>query len=328
MKAMLTAVQAGRVYLLAHQQADGQWQGFNLPVGRSDAWMTAYVGLALVAAQAALPSSTALGAGRRAASWLQSTRPYRYGWGFNGSSGADADSTAQGLWLLRAYGAVSPADAAWLYNHWQPGGGFATYLADDAWGQAHPCVTPVAFLALPLPYQAQLRSGVLAYSSRTRQPDGTWPAYWWRTCHYSTYWHLWLLNQLGIRLDRQLHPVSLEETHAVHTAFDLAHVVGILALKVGLSDLTQRLIKELLRLQRADGSWAGGDDLRVTDHRCEQPWLTPRGQLYCDRTRIFTTATVIRILSHIMEPCSSLTPPSSTGAAALNASSCPGWSPA
>jgi len=305
-----TAINAGIDYLLQAQCTDGHWEEFDLPIGRSDAWMTAYVGLALATTQQTAElsalSQVVKASCQQATRWLQQTRPYTHGWGFNSQSGADADSTAQGLWLLRTYGTVLPADEDWLYRHWQPDGGFATYLTDDAWGIAHPCITPLVFLALPTHYQTQLQSAVLAYVQQTRQPDGTWPAYWWRSCHYSTYWNLMLLNYLGEPLDTQAHPVGFIEPLRVHSLFDLAHVTGIMVLKLGLSEVTLRLIEEILRQQLPNGSWPGGLNLRVTHHQCEQPWQAPLGELYEDDNHLLTTATVIRILSQVMERCSIL----------------------
>src|SRR5262249_15294255 len=155
-----------------------------LPVGASDAWVTAYVGWTL----ARMPGGDERGGARRAANWLLDTRSYAAGWGYNGRTGADADSTAWALLLFRALGLQSEArDQDWLVGCWRPEGGFATYNRRDAWGVAHPDVSPVAFLALLPDRAAALRPSFLAYTLRNRLPNGTWPAYWWRTGHYSTY---------------------------------------------------------------------------------------------------------------------------------------------
>src|SRR5450432_1013136 len=54
---------------------------------------------------------------------------------------------------------------------------------------------------------------------KARSSDGTWPSYWWRACHYSTYWNLRALRALGWQ--GRYHPVVDEsETHGVHTVFD------------------------------------------------------------------------------------------------------------
>lgn len=301
-----SAIAAGIAYVLQQQQPDGHWEDFALPVGSSDAWVTAYVGFGLAATSAWLCQGSQLHqeiaiACQRAAQWLQQNRLSPAGWGFNSTTEPDADSTANALLLLRDRLSLNLQDVRWLHDRWQSTGGFATYASSDAWGIAHPCVTPLAFLALPLGDQAELRSEVLAYLQRGYQPNGTWPAYWWRTCHYSTYWNLLLLQHLGQTLPSTPHPVGLEDTLAIYGAFDLAYVVGITALKLGDCGVLWRLAEELVRLQNLDGSWSGSYSLRVTQHDCEYPWIKPVGQLFCDHHGLLTTATAIRMLSHVME---------------------------
>jgi squalene cyclase len=184
-------------FLQQQQAPDGHWEDFALPVGKSDAWVTAYAGLALADWDHLGGDPKADDASRRAAAWLTRDRPYPTGWGFNGTTGPDADSTAHAVLLLGRFGQRLPAEVAWLFDLWRPEGGFATFPRDDAWGRAHPCVTPVAFMALDPPRQRELQSAYRAYVTSLRTDRGTWPSYWWQTTHYSTFVNLLALRHLG-----------------------------------------------------------------------------------------------------------------------------------
>ena len=295
---MMVHVAASRAarFLVAHQSPEGWWRDYdNLPVGASDGWVTAYVGRALADAAAAGIESAAAASARRAAAWLRDVRAYPAGWGYNAQTGPDADSTAHAIALLRACDIpVGTADVAWLRGRFRDNGGCATYDRKDAWGVAHVDVTPVAFLALPDTARAEIAPGVRRFIEVCRNADGTWPAYWWRTCHYSTYWNLRALA--AIDGQPPLETPGCDEGEA-GSAFDLAFAVGASALAGG--PFSARL-RRLLRQQSDDGSWPGAANLRVTDPRCLRPWETPAGLLYVDTQRLLTTASVLLVLGDLV----------------------------
>ncbi len=294
-----SALRAAVAYLLSHQAADGHWQDYRLPVGRSTAWVTAYVGVALAESDHSEAVRRSAGA---AADWLEQHRPTPQGWGYNDHTGPDADSSAFALTLLRLAGKTPlPSDLAWLRQRWHRNGGFATYARDDAWGAPHNDVTPAAFLALAPADQIALRDDVLEVLARERCKDGTWPSYWWRTCHYATWWSLRLLRALGVPQKGRLPVVGMDEQHAIHGAFDLALVTGIASLQQARPGLISGLASELLALQQQDGAWAGSMNLRVTDPSCHQPWSgdVACGRLYADEDHLVTTATALRVLAEI-----------------------------
>lgn len=295
--ALRQAIDSATGYLLSRQEADGHWRDYRLPVGHSDAWVTGYVGLAL--ADAAGPGEAPRPC-LAAAVWLAGNRPYPAGWGYNGRTGPDADSTAFALGLLgRCAIATEGMDHEWLRQRWQADGGFATYPRDDAWGEAHGDVTPVAYMAMPEAERAALRAPVQDFLRRHRQADGTWPSYWWRTSHYATYWSLRLVRALGWPADGRAPAVRDEETHAIHSLLDLALVTGIADLQGAPAPLTARLAGLLLEKQRGDGAWPGGPNLRVTDPDCRAPWVDARGALYTDTNHLITTATALAVLARL-----------------------------
>jgi hypothetical protein len=299
----VAAARAAR-FLIGHQSPEGWWRDYDdLPVGASDGWVTAYAGRALAGAALSGIEPAAAASARRAAAWLRDVRAYPAGWGYNARTGPDADSTAHAIALLRACEMpVAPADVAWLRARFRANGGCATYDRQDAWGVAHIDVTPVAFLALPDAARMEIASGVRGFIETCRDADGTWPAYWWRTCHYSTYWNLRALATLEERSARTGHepdasadspPGILHPTRQVESAFDLAFAVGASALA---DRPFARQLRCLLRQQHDDGSWPGAANLRVTHPSCFRPWETPIGSLYVDTRRLLTTASVLLVL--------------------------------
>jgi hypothetical protein len=288
------SLNAGIVYLLEHQFSDGHWEDFDLPVGRSDGWVTAFVGLALATVDCQRTNSSAA----QAAAWLCRQRPYPAGWGYNSITGPDSDSTGCSLLLLRTVGqSIRPEDENWLMDRWQPGGGFATYPASDGWGIAHPDVTPVAFRALSHRARHHLRSELIAYLLRSRLADGTWPAYWWRTRHYSTFLNSSLARDIGVIFPSPSTLVSFEQSRMAYSAFDTVYILANALLAFGISHPTSALAAELLDQQESDGNWAGSENLRVMRHDTSDPWNHPNGDLYADIENLITTASAVRILA-------------------------------
>ncbi|MEB0133837.1 prenyltransferase/squalene oxidase repeat-containing protein [Actimicrobium sp. CCC2.4] len=291
-------------YLLSRQAADGHWEDYCLPVGSSDAWVTGYVGVALAESDDRMAVRRSTDA---AACWLETRRPYPQGWGYNNRTGPDADSSAFALMLLQRTGKTPlPADLDWLRRYRHAGGGFATYLRDDAWGIPHSDVTATALLALEAGTSDDARQDVLDLIARTRDADGTWPSYWWRTCHYATWWTLRLLRAAGAAPEGRVPVVDTIEQRAIHGAFDLALVTGIASLQQASNTLIATLVNELTGLQRPDGAWTGSAHLRVTDPDCARPWTAEVacGHLYIDEDHLISTATALRVLAQVGESAS------------------------
>lgn len=280
--------------LVAHQNDDGSWRDFLLPVGESTEWVTAYTGLAAASGAGALNHAPARKAALRAAEWLRRHRAYDTGWGYNDVTGPDADSTGFAIRLFRAlHLGVGEEDLKWLRERWRRGQGLATF--DDrktAWGHAHPCVTAAGFLAFPPMQRRILAAEAAAILQRTRRADGSWNSYWWRTHHYSTFHHLRLARELGLPLH------SFTQMSSVHeTALEEVLAFGIDELRRAPAEQRLARLRKLAVLQRDDGTWPPSRDLRVTDPDCSAPWIEPRGALYADVRGIFTTATVAHVLA-------------------------------
>lgn len=282
--------------LRGRQHDDGHWEDFELPVGRSDAWITAYVGLALSDHAELTGDLAARDAAKRAAGWLGPARGREPGWGYNGRTGADSDSTAHALLLLRRFGIACDEAAAWLRGAWQPEGGFATFRRTDAWGLAHPCVTPMAYLALDAEQQRALAGPFRRYAMAVRDADGTWPAYWWHTRHYSTFVNLLALTRLGLELRHATLEAEPTGQRAIDSVFDVACLTGI-AVLAGDARVARDLVAIVCSLEQRGGGWPPGAGLRVTEPDCREPWHQPAGRVYRDVDGVFTTATVLRVLA-------------------------------
>ena len=282
-------------WLLARQQPDGTWQDFDLfdqygaggaAIGVSDQWVTAYTALAL--ADWAWDSSARVKlAVLRAAAWLDAQRTYPAGWGFNGRSGADADSTAHTLLLFARVGRPArQADEDLLLSAFCGEGGFATFPgAAGEWGAPHADITPRVLAALSPGRRRELTPRVLRFLARHRRADGTWSSYWWATALYPTFHALVLLAGLG-ESGRASAPVSIPTGGAI----DGSLASGIDALR-GFDHAASQRMGALALQQRADGSWPGSRCLRVPPRDGEAHVAAAH---YADRG-IFTAATVLSV---------------------------------
>lgn len=287
----------GAAFLLAHQSRGGQWLDFALPVGPSDAWVTAYVGLALAGLPAALRTPAVDAAIARAADWCEAAMGGDHGWGYHAFTGSDADSTAHAIRFLRAAGRAVPAGClARLREFQRVDGGFATYQRehpDDTWGHSHADVTAAVLLALaPSPNAGAAVAAGAAYAAAQQRTDGGWPSYWWHSPAYATRVNVAALRHLGVPFDTRAAAVAAQAAAASGGPFDLALA---LATTVDIDGAPPAgALAALAAAQDVDGSWPSAPVLRLTDPRCATPWLgTQTGTLYADPRRLFTTATAL-----------------------------------
>lgn len=285
-------------YLIFIQNPNGSWADYILPVGTAVDWITAFVGCAMANISTIPGFEEAENAALKAAGYLIKNRSYKQGWGYNEYTGADADSTAWAIKLFRMTGTkITRDDYTFLLKYWKKGGGFTTYLKDNNWGNAHPCVTATAFQVLNTEDQNDRITALMSYIGEITPLKGCWPAYWWKTHQYSTYYYLQLFQELGIN-ESQFYPT----TDPVYIPDDVS--IFEKALSVGIMNYRKEdpvaACWDILKKQRSDGRWAGGNNLRVTDPDCEKPWENPKGLLYMDYAGTITTATVINIMKHFI----------------------------
>lgn len=287
--------------MCAHQRADGAWEDYCLPVGRSDAWVTAIAAAAMRETLEAVDGCSnvrghASSAAACAIEWLRDHQAESGGWGFNGKVEQDADSTAWAVLALRCGGHEPSRKAlSFLHRHSCSDGGFRTFLKSDAWGDHHVDVSPTVARALWDDMTDEQRRAI-ARSLHSRCVEGQWPSYWWRSPHYATASVAEANRALHLGLRPQVY-VSDDSIHALHSNLDVACAL-ITAVSVDAdSRVITTLTNHLIATQTEDGGWHGSDDLRVTDPQCHEPWRDPIGRRYKDDSGIFTTAYCLRALA-------------------------------
>lgn len=285
-------------FLLDHQSADGAWRDFSLKPGRSDAWVTAYVGLKLLGVSSRSPDSIASVALAAAARFVAAAKNGDGGWGYNGSCPPDADSTAWAiLFLRRMHVPVELRDLAALVKFQSSDGGFTTYRgmrAHHGWGFAHPDVTVVALAALAteLPsHHVILRKG---YASLEAYLAGGHPmaSYWWPSPYYMAWAVCALCRDVPEAPRFAVPPLQLR---ADACCFERALALEVDVLRGRSAFQVSDRAMRLRAMQLADGSWPSEPILRVADPRSTEPddAFSRLSPVFADDRRIFTTATVM-----------------------------------
>ena len=275
-------------YLCAAQLPSGQWTDFWLPVGSSDAWVTAWAALAI----AELRQQSA----RRAAAWLAVQQAAGGGWRYNATVAPDADSTAFVVSLFAKLAVPISADAlAFLWAHYAPGRGFATYaFPDPAHAWTRPCADVTASVLLAL-YAARaldpprLLQCFMELLHPVQQPSGDWEGFWWEEPAYTTALTLEVWHRAGRPALR--FPLSLRGADDVFSTAGRLLVALHAQNAAAVLDLGDRLLSR----QQPDGAWPGAARLRVPPSHPRQNGL-PKAQLSRDRRRVFTTALALRAL--------------------------------
>ncbi|MEO5654515.1 MAG: prenyltransferase/squalene oxidase repeat-containing protein [Nitrosospira sp.] len=301
---------AGVRYILEHQLASGCWVDWELPPGQCLMWTTAYIGYKLSGLPENLLKET-LFARKKAAQWLLVNELPGHGWGYNGTVGVDADSTAHAILFLSSVGTGLPEGSYRRLEAFQSeDGGFSTYQRCDSYGSwcvSHPEVTSMAILALltraECSQQTMAINRGVDYIVEQRTQSGLWNSFWWETPLYGTNTCLALLNAVdcmkncaNTRENLLLTAPNNEFEAALLLSASMrvtADIEASLALPVA-SALARRLIST----QRLDGSWNAVPILRVTRRDCYKPWCeADAGALYADQNRLFTSVSVVDALA-------------------------------
>jgi len=293
-------LERGIAYLVRGQGRTGGFADFWLPVGASDAWVTAYVGLALhEAAQSAdLSGPWRRAAGccaRRSAQWLRrQPRPMR-GWGYNGNVPPDADSTAHAISLLARTGLQVPPDAlAFMREHEVPGRGFLTYRyrhPAHPWRALAPDVTAAVLRALA--DAGELKAGELARAwvrllGGAQDERGWWSSLWWPTPSYPTGLVLEVWAAAGRPGLQRPVDGNFPETSAFDAAWARRAQRALRREKVP-------VLRRLVGAQAADGGWSAAGILRVPSPGGDT-CAAERTLIGRDDRRLFTTATAVTSL--------------------------------
>lgn len=303
MTALERTVRDGTRFLVEMQGADGCWRDFEVDrTDESDAWVTGYVGTALIAVAAARGWDLAVPIAA-AHTFLEEAARDRAGWGFNGDAPPDADSTAWATLMLAESGGAPAAAYAALRAHRRDDGGFSTYVRfsdRSMWERSQADVSAAALQALVREPQAD-RAGcaaTAAYLCAEQRPDGSWPSYWYATPLYAIAHALHALAAFDAP-----GPPAHRVADAVRFARDAGAPADDPFAMALLSEIltthgdahADDLRDALAALQRPDGRWTAGRPFMHPD-----PWNYSDGDpdaAIVDKYGIFTTATVLRALA-------------------------------
>lgn len=292
-----SCLRLGLAYLMGVQDATGSWRDYQLPVGESDQWVTAFTAMGVLSAALRLDDPSALMSAHAAAQFLRTSQHYAAGWGYNAATGVDADSTAQSIRLFRALDLNVPEkDMDCLMTHFCADGGVCTYIEDSGWGKSHADVSAVAALALDDKRLEQRTAALQRYCDSSFIPGTGWPTYWWKNHLYSTWHMLALYRRLGLAIPKEVAAIRV----TVDSAFELAWAIGILHALELPEEVMAAPLDKLCRMQLPSGQWPAAANLRVTDPGCHTPWLQPEGEYYEDMRGTITTATVLTVLSRLI----------------------------
>lgn len=298
-------------FLLQSRHQSGWWQDYPAAtIGISDEWVTAYVAYVLSGMERPQAAAAAHSACRLL---LENARP-EGGWGWNGQIAADADSTTWAILLARQLG-VSHAGVGhaldFVRQHQAASGGVATYREDyfrafhgggkgvgdslPHWCASHACVTAAAAGI------AELKDAALGYLRQEQGQDGRWPSYWWQDNSFGTALAVMAMAASAAPDDRPCMDAAAAsslricgDTLAGLSPFAAACHLLILVYSghAHADGEAGRLLRHLLQIQHADGSWPSSATLL--------PILVQVNKLEPDLNRNHTTATVLLALHGLL----------------------------
>jgi hypothetical protein len=318
-KKLISAKNDAIQFLIKNRKQDGLWADFQTVAGRSDEWVTGYVGNSL----ALFGETKGHIVANNALTELLKRQVVRIGWGYNQFVPPDADST---LWILRLDQSLCYSNSTkqlkgaytFLEKHIHQSGGVATYvnsvklklyrmlvskkMSFTGWCMPHICVS-AAFSLLNHPKQ----KAALEFIRQNQHNDGSWSAYWYVNPEYTTALAVEALSKTGIDTDFEKcqRAASWAESRVEISLF--SPFIAALNLRILLasnlkgSDVAHSLISYLLSSQQPDGGWESSTFLRIprpdeTDPDSYKYWLFDIGHIGSiqkDITRLFTTATVL-----------------------------------
>lgn len=267
-------------FLLSKQDPDGFWRDYQLEVGSSDSWITAVVGNALFKTSGKcleLEKAVAALAGVRR----------KQGWGYNGLTACDADTTSAVIRFFAVMNALDDINVAEMLDVYINPFNYRVRTFDStkrfgSWAWEHDEVTPVAGMALWAAKEFNLaiciRQAVLSAS--------IWHKFWWRCASYATARNLEFLNETGgIPEEVRIRETNkLEKSDSFSSAFDLAQQISSKTLLK--SDVSGTNL--LLEMQLSDGSWPPSAALLVPDQ-----YSGVEGHAEADNERLITTASAM-----------------------------------
>ncbi len=319
----------GISYLASQMNRNGSWQCFETLAGKSDEWVTAYIGCCL----GSMEDKEACSLAEKAHRFLSRRRFFSQGWGFNRIVPSDADSTAWSLRLNEILKKQNPLRRKYkkaqrlLLKHVNASNAVCTYrregpirhftrlkkeISFDGWCGPHTCVT-----AAVANLEAQQFSLALDFLRNSQSSDGSWTAYWWTDPEYVTGLAVAALFR-SKPSDKCVQAAfawafeRMKEKDFVSTflfpqgsCFATAWIIYLLSFSNERSSIS-RVVEWLLSQQRVDGSWNPSATLRIPPPNCIDPENYPSwsidgkggGSIIIDKNSVFTTSSVLFALEN------------------------------
>jgi hypothetical protein len=288
--------------IASSQNPNGSWCDFCInPVGASDQWVTAYVGLKMCGLRDDYEIEGLL---HSADQFIRDN--WHEGLGYNSLSPPDADSTAHALLFWRALGTgVSQSHLTPLLSFQREDGGFATFRADAIIGPnsgavAHCEVTATAIQALSL-----MKTKNMVDQSINRAFLWAVLVSDWETCIESFWWNLnwygrleWIkaLRVANRNIPSALVPPFYSKQIPITSHLDAAYYLE-LALVLGRISDARTVAGFFLETQLKSGLWPTVPILRTVHPNCYVPWKDALNQPTHSDNGIYSGAAIAHALS-------------------------------
>ncbi|WP_341228133.1 prenyltransferase/squalene oxidase repeat-containing protein [uncultured Arcticibacterium sp.] len=311
-----SAKEKGVQFLLESQLQSGFWIDFTLPAGKSDEWVTAYVGYYLSFFERESVKESL----QRA--WLILKKRCRTGsgFGYNVLTPGDADST---IWAYLFSNRLSKNDDLHLQGilklYFKDDNGVTTYLERDklqkltklgekasfsGWQSPHLCVTAA--------YALSGNKVALSAILNNQNEDGSLKSYWWATDEYAT---ALATEAMALDLGNNIEEIGRavfwargrivnELDSSQPSPFKISLLLRILLFSENMSlDMVNITLGKdyLLSSQLNDGSWGSHANLQVPMPGTISPDSSENNWYVTDQNKVFTTVTILYALYRIKE---------------------------
>jgi hypothetical protein len=274
-----------------------KWIDYNLPVGKSDVWVSSFILFHLRNAHLSKDQQSQY---ISVQNWLVKQLKFN-GWGYNSLTPADTDSTSLALLTCEISRDEAIQLLRYIDEHCKLENGFSTYsneIYQGKWSEATDDVSPYVLLAKKR-WGVKMDEQDLVFIRKNQNKRGSWKSYWWATDLYSIYGYLQFQNNaVFYDLDKTKEYLN---NYVPSNNFERALLVLCLIEIKSVKSFDQ-LIKKILDDQLDSGLWEGSAILKLPDSGIDDPENRINGtRLFKDENGLFTTAVVMNALEKYLD---------------------------
>jgi hypothetical protein len=271
-----------------------KWIDFNLPVGKSDVWVSSFILFHLRNGKLTKEQKSEYVSVQN---WLVKQLKLN-GWGYNSLTPADTDSTCLALLTCEISREKAIQVLRYLDEHCKLENGFSTYSNEvykGKWSEAADDVSPYVLLAKKR-WGEKMDEQDLLFIRKNQHAKGSWKSYWWATDLYAIYGYLQFQNN-AVCYDLEKTKEYLNN-YVPSNNFERALLILCLIEIKSVKSLDQ-LIKKMLDDQLDSGLWEGSAILKLPDASIDDPENRINGtRLFKDENGLFTSAIIINALEN------------------------------